>query len=141
MRVAVDASSPRVPKRPVKQPPLRAVHLREATVRRAHHSPDGSKSRSAEATCGSFLALWSSEALKELSLRLKRRLTVAESDQDLIGVTFKDADGRMLEVTGVHPLYRDLTIDAEGTMLSIYVRLAKQREHVEKLKHESEPTE
>jgi hypothetical protein len=26
----------------------------EATVRRAHHSPDGSKSRSAEATCGSF---------------------------------------------------------------------------------------
>jgi hypothetical protein len=66
---------------------------------------------------------------------LKRRLTVALSDRDLIGVTFKDADGRMLEVTGVHPkfpgaiLYRDL--DAEGTMLSIYVRLAKQREHVE----------
>jgi|SRR4029453_8337886 hypothetical protein len=26
----------------------------EATVRRAHHSPDGSESRSAEATCGSF---------------------------------------------------------------------------------------
>jgi hypothetical protein len=113
------------------------------------HSPltGQRQSRSAEATCGSFLALWSSEALKELSLRLKRRLTVAESDQDLIGVTFKDADGRMLEVTGVHPkfpgaiLYRDLTIDAEGTMLSIYVRLAKQREHVEKLKRESEPTE
>jgi len=61
--------------------------------------------RSAEATCGSFLALWSSEALKELSLRLKRRLTVALSDRDLIGVTFKDADGRMLEVTGVHPKF------------------------------------
>jgi hypothetical protein len=87
------------------------------------------------------------EALKELSLRLKRRLPVALSDRDLIGVTFKDADGRMLEVTGVHPkfpgaiLYRDLSTDAEGTMLSIYVRLAKQREHVEKLKCESEPTE
>ena len=61
------------------------------------------------------------------------------SDRDLIGVTFKDADGRMLEVTGVHPkfpgaiLYRDLTTDAEGTMLSIYVRLAKEREHVERV--------
>ena len=70
------------------------------------------QSRSAEATCGSFLAVWSSEALKELSLRLKRRLTVALSDQELIGVTFKDADGRMLEVTGVHPKFPGLSYTA-----------------------------
>jgi hypothetical protein len=30
---------------------------------------------------------------------------VALSDRDLISVTFKDADGRMLEVTGVHPKF------------------------------------
>ena len=72
---------------------------------------------------------------------------MALSDQDLIGIRFTHVDDRVLEVTGIHPkfpgaiLYRDLTTDAEGTMLSIYVRLAKQREHVEKLKRESEPTE
>jgi hypothetical protein len=78
---------------------------------------------------------------------LKRRLTVVLSDRDLIGVTFKDADGRMLEVTGVHPkfpgaiLYRDLTTDAEATMLSIHVRQAKQQEHPENLEREREAVE
>ena len=72
---------------------------------------------------------------------------MALSDRDLIGVTFKDADGRMLEVTGVHPkfrgaiLYRDLTTDAEGTMLSIHVRQAKQQEHLENLEREREAVE
>jgi hypothetical protein len=72
---------------------------------------------------------------------------VALSDQDLIGIRFTHVDGRMLEVTGVHPkfpgaiLYRDLTTDAEGTMLSSYVRQARQLEHVEKMKRESEHTE
>jgi hypothetical protein len=72
---------------------------------------------------------------------------MALSDRDLIGVTFQYVDGRILEVTGVHPkfpgaiLYRDLTTDAEGTMLSIYVRQAKQREHLENLERERDPVE
>lgn len=69
---------------------------------------------------------------------------MALSDEDLIGVTFKYADGHLLQVTGVHPklpgaiLYRDLTTDAEGTMLSEYVRRAKHREHLANLERERE---
>jgi hypothetical protein len=61
-------------------------------------------------------------------------------DKDLIGVRFSYVDGRILEVTAVDPKipwtiqYRDLTTGAEGVMLSIYVRRAKQREHLENLK-------
>jgi len=64
---------------------------------------------------------------------------MALSDQDLIGVRFEYVHGHFLEVTGVHPklpgaiLYRDLTTEAEGTMLSLIVRRAKQREHLENL--------
>jgi hypothetical protein len=60
---------------------------------------------------------------------------------------FKYVDGRILEVTGVHPkfpgaiLYRDLTTDAEATMLSIHVRQAKQQEHPENLEREREAVE
>jgi hypothetical protein len=77
----------------------------------------------------------------------RSEVTMALSDRDLIGVTFEYVDGRFLEVTGVHPkfpgaiLYRDLTTDAEGTMLSIYVRQAKQREHLENLERERDPVE
>jgi hypothetical protein len=60
-------------------------------------------------------------------------------DKDLIGVRFSYVDGRILEVTAVDKIpwtiqYRDLTTGAEGVMLSIYVRRAKQREHLENLK-------
>jgi hypothetical protein len=51
---AVDAHSPHVPERLVTYPPLRAVIFAEATVRRAHHSPDGSKSRGDPQSRGSF---------------------------------------------------------------------------------------
>jgi len=72
---------------------------------------------------------------------------VALSDQDLIGIRFKYLDGRVLEVTGVHPkfpgaiLYRDLMTDAEGAMLSAYVRRAKNREHLENLQQQRDVVE
>jgi hypothetical protein len=76
-----------------------------------------------------------------------RRVAVALSDEDLIGVIFEYADGHPFEVIGVHPkfpgaiLYRDLTTDAEGTMLSEYVRRAKHREHLTNLQREREAVE
>ena len=59
------------------------------------------------------------------------------SDQDLIGVQFAYVDGHVCEVIGVDPAipgaihYRDLTNGTEGVLLSVYVRRAKQRQHLE----------
>jgi hypothetical protein len=53
---AVDAIRRSSPERPVTYSSVAGCPIfAEATVRCAHHSPDGSESRSAEATCGSFL--------------------------------------------------------------------------------------
>ena len=69
------------------------------------------------------------------------------SDKDLIGVRFSYVDGHVLEVTAVDPevpaaiQYRDMTTGAGGVMLSIYVRLAKQRENLENIKREANSVE
>jgi hypothetical protein len=63
--------------------------------------------------------------------------TVVLSDQDLIGIQFAYVDGHVCEVIGVDPAtpgaiqYRDLTNGIEGVLLSVYVRRAKQRQHLE----------
>jgi hypothetical protein len=59
------------------------------------------------------------------------------SDQNLIGIQFAYVDGHACEVIGVDPAtpgiiqYRDLTNGIEGVLLSVYVRRAKQRQHLE----------
>jgi hypothetical protein len=57
------------------------------------------------------------------------------SDQDLIGVQFAYVDGHVCEVIEVASpgaiRYRDLTNGVEGVLLSVYVRRAKQRQHLE----------
>ena len=71
---------------------------------------------------------------------------MALSDKDLIGVRFSYVDGHVLEVTAVDPevpaaiQYRDMTTGAEGVMLSIYVRRAKQREHLKQLAGDEDRT-
>jgi hypothetical protein len=66
---------------------------------------------------------------------LCRGVTVVSSDRDLIGVQFAYVDGHVCEVIGVASpgaiRYRDLTNGVEGVLLSVYVRRAKQRQHVE----------
>jgi hypothetical protein len=67
---------------------------------------------------------------------LWRGVTVVLSDQDLIGVQFAYVDGHVYEVIGVAATpgtirYRDLTNGIEGVLLSVYVRRAKQRQHIE----------
>jgi hypothetical protein len=68
---------------------------------------------------------------------LCRGVTVVLSDQDLIGIQFAYVDGHVCEVIGVDPAtpgtiqYRDLTNGIEGVLLSVYVRRAKQRQHLE----------
>jgi hypothetical protein len=62
--------------------------------------------------------------------------TVVLSDQDLIGIQFAYVDGHVCEVIGVAATpgairYRDLTNGIEGVLLSVYVRRAKQRQHLE----------
>jgi hypothetical protein len=57
-------------------------------------------------------------------------------DQDLIGIQFTYVDGHVCEVIGVAATpgaiqYRDLTNGIEGVLLSVYVRRAKQRQHLE----------
>ena len=58
------------------------------------------------------------------------------TDQDLIGIQFAYVDGHVCEVIGVAATpgairYRDLTNGIEGVLLSVYVRRAKQRQHLE----------
>jgi hypothetical protein len=57
------------------------------------------------------------------------------SDQDLIGIQFNYVDGHVCEVIGVASpgviRYRDLKNGVEGVLLSVYVRRAEQRQHLE----------
>jgi hypothetical protein len=58
------------------------------------------------------------------------------TDRDLIGIQFAYVDGHVCEVIGVAATpgairYRDLTNGVEGVLLSVYVRRAKQRQHLE----------
>jgi hypothetical protein len=67
---------------------------------------------------------------------LCRGVTGVSGDQDLIGIQFTYVDGHVCEVTGVAATpgairYRDLTNGIEGVLLSVYVRRAKQRQHLE----------